>query len=480
MRAGIVVPAFAFAEVGGGISTSATFDRKRNTFQLHSPNASATKYFVDADFDAAIVFARMIVDGKEQGVRAFLVRVRAASVDRGILPGVRVGELGWPSVGHLVRTGWMRFYDMTIPRTALLNHLSDVDSKPVPLSALLAPISCSRMVSLCAAAAALGKALQVAQAWAVETRAAPSVMPLEYATTQQAVMSAHASLVAVHVIRNRVVLHLRGDDGGGGPHPRLAKAFVVHFVSVCQSQILALSQCMGADSLLAVTGFPVRLHDVKSLLHQHGNPAVEMLSLAQWLIKWHVRRYGGVMGALRYVTAKVRVWVDANPIASRRTSPDYLRSFGFQLRCLRYRVFVLCGNLLEDLSKVAVADDAEEVVWRTNMDAVLELARAFIELCTLKEFIKVEAQCTDSRALLTLQRCRSMFSLQSCIDWGMEFRNEAYMSAPQCRAVVLELGVVTRELLLDFDILLQTTTADIRDEQQQSVPFVERLLKAKL
>ena len=153
----------------------------------------------------------------------------------------------------------MRFYDMTIPKTALLNQLSDIDSKPVSLSSLLAPIDCIRVLSLCAASSALAKSLQIAQSWVMESRAAPSVMPLEYATTQKVLMRAHTSLVAVHLIRNQLVLQLREKK-----QSRLSTACAVHFISVCQSQLLALSQCMGADGLLSVTGFQARLQDVQS------------------------------------------------------------------------------------------------------------------------------------------------------------------------------------------------------------------------
>lgn len=55
-----------------------------------------------------------------------------------------------------------------------------------------------------------------------------------------------------------------------------------------------------------------------------------------------------------------------------------------------------------------------------------------------------------------LQRCRSLLALHWIADWGVEYRNESYVSVAQSRAITIELGVVARELLVDSDLLLST------------------------
>ncbi len=105
--------------MGGGVTTRATFDRRLNSFQLNSPTAGASKFSVPLDVDVAIVFARLVVDAVDKGIHAFLVPVRLP--DKAVAPGVRFGEMavsGGAPPG--LRCGWLRFYDMPLPRSELL------------------------------------------------------------------------------------------------------------------------------------------------------------------------------------------------------------------------------------------------------------------------------------------------------------------------------------------------------------------------
>jgi alkylation response protein AidB-like acyl-CoA dehydrogenase len=85
-------------------------------FHLNTPTMSASKCFVHADCDVAIVFARLLVDTIDKGIHAFLVSIRQE--DKSLVDGVRMGTTSNNVVAtsRLLPSGWIRFYDMTIPR----------------------------------------------------------------------------------------------------------------------------------------------------------------------------------------------------------------------------------------------------------------------------------------------------------------------------------------------------------------------------
>lgn len=134
--------------------------------------------------------------------------------------------------------------------------------------------------------------------------------------------------------------------------------------------------------------------------------------------------------------------------------------------------------------------------WRATVDGAEQLARAFVELQTHKLLLRIEASASEPRLIAVLQRCRSLLALQWIADWGVEYRNEGYVSVAQSRAIEIERGVVARELLVDSDVLLGTRYVRVvreccdavaqvcgsRDAKPLDEPatHAERLIKAKL
>lgn len=79
------------------METTATYDRARDGFVLHTPNAGAQKFMPNTSpaggAKSGLVAARLLADGADHGVRLFLVRL---TDDVKELPGVRVRRLAGP------------------------------------------------------------------------------------------------------------------------------------------------------------------------------------------------------------------------------------------------------------------------------------------------------------------------------------------------------------------------------------------------
>jgi len=126
---------FLMTEIGHGsnvpgVETTAIFDKATDSFVIHSPTLTSTKFLIGnaaCDGRMGVCFAQLILDGKECGVNAFLVPLRT---DEGqCVEGVRIGDCGEKMGMGGVDNGWVRFTNLRIPRANLLNKFADVDEE---------------------------------------------------------------------------------------------------------------------------------------------------------------------------------------------------------------------------------------------------------------------------------------------------------------------------------------------------------------
>lgn len=122
-----ILGCYAQTELGhgsnvAGIETTATLDKSTDEFIIHSPTISSTKYWpgdLGRFSTHGAVFARLIVDGNDYGVNAFVVQFRDVDTYKRV-KGFESGDLG-PKFGYFSKdNGWARFDQLRIPRTNML------------------------------------------------------------------------------------------------------------------------------------------------------------------------------------------------------------------------------------------------------------------------------------------------------------------------------------------------------------------------
>src|SRR3546814_9701907 len=84
----------------------------------------------------AVVFAQLEIDGKSEGVHAFVVPIR---IDGEPAPGVRIEDSGLKMGLNGVDNGRLWFDGVRIPRTSLLNRFADVTPEGVYESPIESP-----------------------------------------------------------------------------------------------------------------------------------------------------------------------------------------------------------------------------------------------------------------------------------------------------------------------------------------------------
>lgn len=110
-----------------GLQTTATYDDEEEQFIINTPNLGATKWWIGGAAHSAThctVYARLIVKGKDYGVKTFVVPIRDA--DHNLMPGVSIGDIGSKMGREGIDNGWIQFSHVKIPRYFMLQKYCKV------------------------------------------------------------------------------------------------------------------------------------------------------------------------------------------------------------------------------------------------------------------------------------------------------------------------------------------------------------------
>lgn len=127
-----IIGCYAQTELGHGsnvrgLQTIAEFDKKNQQFVLNTPTLRSIKWWpgtLGKVATHAIVYAQLIIDGKEYGVHSFMVQIR--DENHHPLPGIELGDLGAKLGDHANDTGYMIMKDVRIPREFMFARFQTV------------------------------------------------------------------------------------------------------------------------------------------------------------------------------------------------------------------------------------------------------------------------------------------------------------------------------------------------------------------
>jgi len=475
-----IIGCFGMTELGHssylqGIETTAEFDSNSDEFIIHSTKPTATKVWIGLSSHTAthiIVFARLIINGKEYGVQLFMVQLRDPNTGR-LLPGRRVGDMG-PKFGRAgLDNGWVRFNHVRIPRKDMLMRWTQVDasgnvSLPSQFATALAygQTVMERVSSARSASYFSICGLTVAIRYVVtRTQGVGDPQVMNFQAIQHRLLPHLATSYACWFATSELwkqfcdaqTLLEQGNEAeflSGLPERHAQSCGYKAFLSWWTVDALETSRrCLGGHGYSMFSAVPALIGDFGVVTTGGGDNIVIAQQLAKFLVKnWKTASRKPVFGAVEYFTSGI-----ANEIRNSKSISWPVKTFE-DLNDLsvfpQAYDFLALWLIHRAASRLVIlsADLSESDAWNETMMDLLACARAHIWRSVLYSFlIKLQSlESTASQAINNaLKNVFKLFALFWMEAQLGDLMKSQYISPAQAELVSSSVLRLSKELRKD-------------------------------
>ncbi len=451
---------FAMTETGHGsnvrgIETTATYDHASKTFVIHTPNELAKKEYIG---NAAVhgqmgtTFAKLILDGKDYGVSAFLVPLRDKNGKT--LPGITIEDCGRKMGLNGVDNGKIKYDKVVIPYENLLDRFASVssDGKFVsPIASdnrrfftMLGTLVGGRIGIPRSGLSASKSGLTIAIRYSDQRKQfgpddGSEVPILNYRTHQRRLMPFLANTYALHFsLRYLTERFLKRTERDMQEIEALA-AGLKSFATWNTTQTLQeCRECCGGKGYLSENRIDRLKNDSEIYTTFEGDNTVLMQLVAKSRLTEFKQEFGnmGLFGILNYVADQASTSLsEMNPFTTRNTDEEHLLDFEFHLNAFKFRERDILTSSAKRLKKhISEGMDSFDA-FNVSQHHLVQVAFAHIERVILEQFILQVEQTKDAGCQAVLKKLCQLFALSQLEmnkGWYLE---SGYMEGVKTKAI---------------------------------------------
>ncbi|RVX09452.1 Acyl-coenzyme A oxidase 3, peroxisomal [Vitis vinifera] len=477
----VIKGCFAMTELGHGsnvrgIETVTTYDSKTGEFVINSPCESAQKYWIGGAANHAthtIVFSQLNINGKSEGVHAFIAQIR--DTDGNICPNVRVADCGHKIGLNGVDNGRIWFDNVRIPRENLLNSVADVSPDGQYLSAIkdpdqrfaafLAPLTSGRVTIATSAVYSSKMSLAIAIRYSLTRRAfsitpnQPEVLLLDYPSHQRRLLPLLAKTYAMSFAANylKMIYVKRTPESNKTIHV-VSSAFKAILTWHNMRTLQECREACGGQGLKTENriGQMKGEYDVQSTFEGDNNvlmqqPTLEVATRVLWVLTMKVSK--ALLAEYIAVQKRNRPFKGLGlehmnkscPVVPSQLTSSTLRSSQFQtdIFCLRERDLLI--RFAAEMSQLQAQGLSREYALLQSYQLAEDLGRAFSDRAILQTFLDAEAAVSSGPLKSMLSLLRSMHVL-IILEEDASFLRYGYLSPDNAAGIRKEVTILCSEL----------------------------------
>ncbi|MEU9945622.1 acyl-CoA dehydrogenase family protein [Streptomyces lavendulae] len=490
---GELMGCFAMTETGHGsnvqaLGTVATYDSATGEFVITTPDDDARKDYIGnaaRHAELAVVFAQLEVDGRSQGVHAFVVPLRTGGRTA---PGIRIEDDGRKMGLNGVDNGRIWFDGVRVPREALLDRFADVTPEGRYESAIDDPnrrfftmlgTLVQGRVSVAGAGTSVAKvALTVATKYAARRRqfgagqGSEEQVLLDYGLHQRRLLPLIARTYALHAAQDvvRTQLHevfsgISGIEDDARARRRLeARAAGMKALSTWHATrvVQECREACGGAGYLAVNRFAALKGDSDVFTTFEGDNHVLLQLVAKGLLTDHASEFEGLdqLGMVRYVTGLAVETViertSAHKLLERVRDllpggDDWDREAGlldpeYQLAMFRFREEHLLAGLARRIKRGIDQERAAGAVFSQVQDHVIALARSHVERLVAEAFVDQVRALPEGGGKAALGLLCDLFALSAIEADRAWFMEHGRLTVQRSKAISREVNDLCRKV----------------------------------
>lgn len=438
-----------------GIETTATYNHDSKTFTIHTPYEQARKEYIGnaaKHGQMATVFAKLILDGKDYGVSAFVVPLRDKSGNT--LKGVTIKDCGRKMGLNGVDNGVIYFNNVVIPKDDMLDKFAGVsdDGKfTSPISSdnrrfftMLGTLVGGRIGIPRSGLAASKSGLTIAIKYGDKRRqfgpeAGAEVPILNYRTHQRRLMPRLAKAYALHFsLQYLTERFLKRTEDQMQEIEALAaglKSFATWYTT---STLQECRECCGGKGYLSENRIEVLKNDSDVYTTFEGDNTVLMQLVAKSRLTEFKQEFSNmnVFSILNYVADQAKTSLtELNPIIVRNTDEEHLLDPEFQLNAFKYRERDILTSAAKRLKRhISEGMDSFDA-FNVSQHHLVQVGLAYIERVILERFMIEIENTKDAGCKAVLKKLCDLYALSQIDENKGWYLEQGYMEGVKTKAI---------------------------------------------
>ncbi len=438
-----------------GIETTATYNHKNKSFTIHTPHQQARKEYIgNAAMHGrmATVFAKLIIEGKDYGVNAFVVPLR--SEEGKILPGVYIEDCGRKMGLNGVDNGLIGFDQVVIPKENMLDRFSSVDEQgkfQSPIASdnkrfftMLGTLVGGRIGIPRSALAASKSGLTIAIRYGDQRRqfgpeGGSEVPILNYRMHQRRLMPLLAKTFACHFAMEYVTDRFLERKEEEMQEIEALAAGMKSFVTWHNTATLQeCREACGGKAYLSENRIDALKNDTDIYTTFEGDNTVLFQLVAKSRLSAYKEQFENMnlFTIINYVAAKTKTSLtEKNPLVIRNVDEKHLLDEEFHLSAFTYRENSILDSAAKRLKRLI--DEGMDPFDAINVcqHHLVTMGKAYIERVILEQFISKTAQVKDEKLKSVLKKMCNLFALYQIEQHKGWYLEQGYMEGVKTKAI---------------------------------------------
>jgi acyl-CoA oxidase len=438
-----------------GIETTATYNHQDKTFTIHTPHEDARKEYIGnaaLHGQKATVFAKLIIDGEDYGVNAFVVPLRNKSGE--LHSGVEIEDCGHKMGLNGVDNGLIAFNHVLIPKEDMLDQFASVDDKGKFQSSIssdnkrfftmLGTLVGGRIGIPRSGLSATKSGLTIAIRYGNQRRqfgpeGGEEVPILNYRMHQRRLMPLLAKSYALHfALKYLTNRFLTKSEEEGQEIEALAAGMKAYGTWFTTSALQECREACGGKGYLSEN----RIDDLKNDTDVYTTFEGDNTVLMQLVAKSRLTEFKKEMGDMNFTTvfnylskqAKTS-FSEKNPVIVRSTDEKHLLDFDFHLNAFKYRERAIVASAGQRIKKHV--DDGMDSFDAVNVAQhhLVNVGQSYIERKVLERFqLAVETTQNEAckKSLQQLCQLYALHTIEQNKGWYLE---QGYMEGMKTKAI---------------------------------------------
>jgi acyl-CoA oxidase len=438
-----------------GIETTATYDHSTKSFVIHTPNEFARKEYIGnaaCHGEMATVFAKLILDGKDYGVSAFIVPIRDKKGNT--LKGIHIFDCGRKMGLNGVDNGVIYFDKVVIPKENMLDRYSSVNEEgkfESPIASdnrrfftMLGTLVGGRIGIPRSGLAASKSGLTIAIRYGDQRRqfgpeGGREVPILNYRTHQRRLMPLLANTYALHFalqyLTDRFINRKEEEMQEIEAMAAGLKAFATWNTTATLQEC---REACGGKGYLSENRIDALKNDTDIYTTFEGDNTVLMQLVAKSRLSEFKQEFSNMnlFGILNYVADQAKTSIsEKNPIIVRSTDEEHLMDPEFHLNAFTYRERDILTSAARRLKRHIDEGMDSFDAFNVSQHHLVQVGFAYVERIILEQFIQAVDNTKDAGCKAVLKKLCALFALSQIEKNKGWYLEQGYLEGVKTKAI---------------------------------------------